>query len=235
MAIKAKKLGSKKGFEKSLKGGGGKYALRVPPEGVVVRFLTEPEEWYEVEYHFDQDRQTSYPCVDGDCIGCEEGLDAKSRWFAVVYNVDDDRVTPFEMPKSVAKMLYKKYDRYNTITDRNYEVTKEGTGLNTEYDVEAMPAEHLRGQSKMEVPDLGDFLQGMYEEAMRQIEDGVETVSASGRSKSRRSKPRRRIELDEDEFDDDPMDDEEVIKKPRKVRTPSRTTSKTMKRRSTRR
>lgn len=238
MAIKAKKLGSKKGFEKSLKGGGNRYALRVPPEGAIVRFLTEPEEWFEVPMHFDEGRQTSYPCSD-DCIGCDEGLEARSRWFAVVYSVDEDRVTPFDMPKSVVKMLYKKYDRYNTITDRNYEITKEGTGLNTEYDVDAMSAEHLRGQSKMEIPDLFDFVTNMYEDAMRQISEGEE-VSAAGRQRTRKSTPRRRVELDEDDFEDDDLDDEEDTaprRRPTKVKAPVRKTTKSAptKRRTTRR
>lgn len=237
MAIKAKKLGSKKGFEKSLKGGGNRYALRVPAEGAIVRFLTEPEEWFEVPMHFDEGRQTSYPCSD-DCIACDEGMEARSRWFAVVYSVDEDRVTPFEMPKSVVKMLYKKYDRYNTITDRNYEITKEGTGLNTEYDVDAMSAEHLRGQSKMEIPDLFDFVTNMYEDAMRQISEGEE-VSAAGRRHTRKSSPRRRVELDEDDFEDDDLDDEDEAprRRPTKVRAPAKKTTKSAptKRRTTRR
>lgn len=233
MPIKAKKLGSKKGIERSLKGGSGKYALRVPAEGVIVRFLTEPEEWYQVELHFDESRKTSYPCIglDDGCIACEEGQEARPRWFSVVYSIDDERVTVFEMPKSVVKMLYKKYERYNTITDRNYEITKEGTGLNTEYEVDAMSAEHLRGQSKMETIDLDDFLQAMHDEAMRQIEGGEETVTSRGRSRTsrtetRRTKSSRRQELDEDDFEDDDLDDEEddtPKRRPTKVRAPRKT------------
>lgn len=244
MPIKMKKLGSKKGIERSLKGGGGRYALRVPEEGVTVRYLTEPEEWYQVEMHFDQDRKTSYPCsgLDDGCIACEEGQEARARWFSVVYNVDDEQVTVFEMPKSVVKALYKKYERYNTITDRNYEITKEGTGLNTSYEVEAFSPEHIRGQDKMEVIDLEAFLTNMQDEAMRQIDGVEETITSRGRRRSaapsRRSQSRRRQELvDEDEIpDDDDFDDEEVQKPVKRSRPKSpMKKSTTTKRRTVRR
>lgn len=244
MPIKAKQLGSKKGIERSLKGGSGKYALRVPAEGVTVRFITEPERWFEAQLHFDERRKTSYPCVgiEDGCIACEEGQEARSRWFANVYSIDEDRVSPFEMPKSVVKLLYKKYDRYNTIMDRNYEITKEGTGLNTEYEVDALAAEHMRGLDEMEGPDLMDFLNTMYDDAMRQITDGEETVSASGRSRgsksSRRTKATRRRDLDdEDDFEDDDLEDEEEEapkRRPNRAKAP-RTVSKPPKRRTVRR
>lgn len=234
MPIKARKLGSKKGIERSLKAGGGKFALRVQPDvGTVVRFITEPEEWFEAYMHFDEARSVSYPCIgkDDGCLACEEGMEARPRWFAGVYSIDEDRVTIFEMPKSVVKALYKKYDRYNTISDRNYEVSKEGAGLNTEYFVESLDAEHLRGQSKMVAPDIEEFLQTMYDDAMRQIAGGEEEVTSRGRGPSRNSrqaKSRRRMELDdEDEFEDDDLDDEDEDEAPRpkkKVKAPVKKT-----------
>ena len=45
------------------------------------------------------------------------------------------------MPKSVAASLLKKYDKYATLLDRDYELSRSGAGLETEYDFISMDNE----------------------------------------------------------------------------------------------
>ena len=158
MAIKAKKLASKKGLKQSLSSDGNKFAQRVPEEGIIVRFLTEPEEWWEVELHYGE--KTSFPCNGDDgCLGCDEGMDKGRKWYASAYVPDDDRIVVFEMGKSVVEEISRKYDRNHTVMDRDFEITKEGTGMRTRYFVDAHDPRHVKGLDKMEPIDMEEFFE----------------------------------------------------------------------------
>ena len=206
MAIKAKKLATKKGIKQSLSGGSNQYAQRVPEDGIVVRFLTEPEEWWEVVLHYGD--KTSFPCNgDAGCLGCDEGFDTGRKWYASAYVPGDDRVVVFEMGKSVVEAILKKYERNHTVTDRDFEVTKEGTGMRTRYDVEALDVRHIKGLDKMEPIEMEEFFEEWLKRAMRE-EGGEEEVTATSRRRTK-SKPSRR-QIDEDDIEDDDDDEEEA-------------------------
>lgn len=206
MAIKAKKLASKKGLKQSLSSGGGKFAQRVPEEGIIVRFLTEPEEWWEVELHYGE--KTSFPCNGDDgCLGCDEGMDTGRKWYANAYVAEDDRVVVFEMGQSVVSEISRKYDRNHTVMDRDFEITKEGTGLRTKYFVDALDPRHVKGLDKMEPIDMEEFFEEWLKRAMRE-EGGEEEVTATTRRRTK-SKPSRRKVMEEDDIEDDEIDDEE--------------------------
>ena len=223
MAIKAKRLGSKKGIKASLSAGGGKFAQRVPEEGIELRFLTEPEEWFSVDIHYgDKD---AFPCDEDECVGCDEGLDSSKKWYANAYWPEEERVVVFEMGRSVVEGVLKKYDRNQTVMDRNFEITKEGTGLQTRYYVEPMDAQRIKGLDDKETIDIGKFLEDWLERVLKE-EGGEEVISSSGRrrtSKSSTSKRRRPIEEDDIEDDDDDDDDDTA---PRGRRAPAKKTTK---------
>lgn len=211
MAIKAKKLASKKGLKQSLSSGGGKFAQRVPEEGIIVRFLTEPEEWWEVELHYGE--KTSFPCNGDDgCLGCDEGMDTGRKWYANAYVAEDDRVVVFEMGQSVVSEISRKYDRNHTVMDRDFEITKEGTGLRTKYFVDALDPRHVKGLDKMEPIDMEEFFEEWLKRAMRE-EGGEEEVTATTRRRTK-SKPSRRKVMEEDDIEDDEIDDEEEDEEP---------------------
>lgn len=224
MAVKAKRLASQKGIKASLSSGGGKFAQRVPEEGIEVRFLTEPEDWYSVEIHFGD--KESFPCsgADDGCLGCEEGFDSSLKWYANAYWPDEDRVVVFEMGKTVFQAILKKYDRNHTVMDRNFEITKEGTGMGTRYDVEALDVQRIKGLDKMDLIDLSQFFEDWLTRAMNEV-GGDAVISTAGRRRSRPSKRRRPAE-DDDFEDDDDIDDEEEEARPRRKPAPKKTTSK---------
>lgn len=207
MAIKAKRLKTKKGLKQSLSGGNSKFAQRVPEEGIVVRFLTEPEEWWEVELHYGD--KTSFPCNGDDgCLGCDEGYDTGRKWYANVFLPDDDRVAVFEMGKSVVEAVSKKYDRNHTVMDRDFEITKEGAGMRTKYDVEALDVRHIKGLDSMTLVEMDTFFEEWLKRAMRE-EAGEEEVSSVGRRRTKASSSRRRAAVEEDDIEDDDDDDDE--------------------------
>lgn len=223
MAIKAKKLGTKKGIKKSLSGGNNKFAQRVPEEGIVIRFLTEPEEWYSVELHFGD--KTSFPCtgIEDGCLGCEEGMDTGKKWYANAYWPDEDRTVVFEMGKTVVEGVSRKYERNHTVMDRDFEITKEGTGMSTRYFVDAMDPQRIKGLDDMERIDMDQFFEDWLKRAMRE-EGGEEVVTAtSRRATTKTSNRRRQIEEDDIEDDDDDDDDEDEVETPR--RRPARKSS----------
>lgn len=237
MAIKAKKLGTEKGIKKSLAGGSSKFATRATEEGIEVRFLTEPEEWFEAAIHYGD--KTSFPCSEGDCLGCEEGMDEGRKHYANVYLVDEDRVAVLEMAKGVAADVVRKYERNNTIMDRNFEITREGTGKQTRYYTEALDKSRMKGVDDLALIDLMSFMEEWLERALKE-EAGEEEVSASGRRHTKKSTKRRRpiedddIEDDDEDMDDDDEDDEDEAPARRK-RPAARSTAtkkRPMKRRS---
>ncbi len=190
MAIRGGKVQSIAGLKASLKKGGGgssQYLTRIPADGsLTVRFLTEPDDgWIEYFEHYDQQRKF-YPCSD-DCAGCAEGERPSARYLANALDVAEGRVVPLVLPKSVATSLEKKYAKYATLIDRDYEISRTGTGLDTEYDVTPEPPTKMN-LTRFDPIDLWDLL-----------ETQLELASGASVSSAR----------DEDDEDDD--DDAEEI------------------------
>lgn len=217
MPIKAKRLASKKGIKASLTSTGGKYAQRVPDEGIELRFLEEPEEWFAVELHYgDKD---AYPCVgiDDGCIGCEEGVNTGKKWYASAYWPEEDRVVVFEMGKTVMEAILKKYERNNTVQDRNFEITKEGTGMQTRYFVESLDAQRIKGQDQMEPIDLekffDDWLTRFHNES-----GAEEVISTKGRRRTASSASKRRRAVAEEDDIEDEEDEEDDVPESKPVR-----------------
>jgi hypothetical protein len=127
----------KKDFERSQ---GGRTWLKGIKEDIVVRFLTEPDEWYAFREHYDPSANF-FPCIgkDNDCPGCKSTnpkVQRTSRRYAAnVLDVANGSVIPLKLPLDLANRLVASYERAgNTITDRDYELHRMGSGLETTYD-----------------------------------------------------------------------------------------------------
>lgn len=226
--LKAGKVGSVKALKASLKKGGGEgYLERVPKEaGMVVRFLTEPEEWIEYQEHYD-DTLKFFPCSD-NCPGCDEGLRASKRYLARALDRQSGKVIPLVLPKTLATNLMKKYDKYSTMVDRDYELSRDGDGMNTEYDaIPEAPARLKIDRYQDEEPvEMLPLLEAALERALNvqspssdDDEDDDEEERPSRRSIGKGSNRRRTID-DDDESDDDDEDDEPRRKAPAKKKRP---------------
>ena len=112
-----------------------------------VRFLEElsDEEWTTYWEHYDQGKKKFYPCPGKDvCPGCKEDLRAQKRYLvnALVVASDNSKVKAgyvnlYKVPASLIDKFMRRADRAGgTITDRDYEIIRTGSGLDTEYDLE---------------------------------------------------------------------------------------------------
>lgn len=213
MAIKGGKVKSIKGLKSDLKkGGGSQYLQRVPADdSITVRFLTEPTEWVNYFEHYDAVRKF-YPCSD-DCPGCDEGDRPSQRYLANVLNVEDTRVVPLVLPKTLAASIIKKYEKYATLLDRDYELAREGSGLDTTYDV-TPEAPTKMNVSRFDLLDLWELLESQLEladKAEADDDDDDDDDKPVSRRKADAASPSRRkaVVVDDDDDDDDDDEDED--------------------------
>lgn len=130
-----RQVGSIKDLKKNLERGKGTFIQYIPKQGGRnVRFLDEPENWLSFREVFDQVKRKSYPAPEEGQPGYPGPDDRVStRYLCNAVDVDTDKVIPIQLPKDLANQLVVRYERYNTITDRDYELFRSGEGLDTVY------------------------------------------------------------------------------------------------------
>lgn len=168
LKIKGGKVKSLKALKSSLKkgGGGAHYMKRVPSDdSITVRFLTEPEDWVEYLEYFSED-DGFFPAVEGMDEAYVADLNSPSkRWLAAAVDTADNSVINLVLPKSLVSNLLKKYEKYKTLMDRDYELSREGSGFDTEYD--AIPESPTKmNLSRFDIPDLMETLEAAVPEAL---------------------------------------------------------------------
>lgn len=208
MGIRGGKVKSVKALKASTKRGGNNGGLkRVPKdEPMIVRFLTEPDEWFEFYEHYDETNKRFVVCAD-DCDYCADDVRTSKRVLAPVLDTAEGKVEPLALPTSLVSRLLNKYDKYSTMTDRDYELIRTGDGLDTEYDVTPEAPTKMR-LSRFEVPDLQEILESL---SGGDDEDEEEDEKPKRRPASRKPDP------DDDEDEDDDDDDDEFLR-PRRGR-----------------
>jgi len=207
--IKGGAVKSMAGLKASLKkGGGSQYLSRVPADAsITVRFLTEPEDWYGYYEHYDPVRKF-YPCSD-DCPGCTEGERPSGRYLSNALDVAEGKVIPLVLPKSMVSSLVKKHEKYGTMLDRDYELSRSGNGLDTEYDVtpEAPTKMNLTRYDLIDLEELLESQLEMAESAKDSSDDDDDDDDTPAPRRNAGPSPRKSIAADDDDDDDDADDD----------------------------
>lgn len=215
----------KKELEKS-GGTGNAWIKNVPADGIRVRFLTEPEEWYAYKEHYDRSAHY-FPCIgkSNGCPGCNAHSDEQQRksrrWLANAVDVENDRVIPLKLPYTLVQRLIVRFERHGeTIRDRDYSLYKVGQGLDTDYDVSEESKEDFPF-SKYTLLDLEQVLIDRYEEAFG--EEDFEEESSDDALPVTKKRERNKGEVvttnnetlpwDEDEDDDEDYLTEDDLKK----------------------
>lgn len=230
LKLKGGEVSSIKKLKASLKksSGGSQYMTRVPENGsLTVRFLTEPDgidgqnAWVETWMHYDENREPrNFPCVE-DCEYEADGGDKPRKcYLANVLDVDEGKVVPLQMPITLANVVLKKYEKFKTLLDRDYELTREGTGFDTEYDATPETPRKMK-LDRYNLIDLNEMLLNMLNGESTDEDDDDDDEDEKPRKKSSKGglskkKPIKRKARDEDE-DDDEEDDEED-EKPRRLK-----------------
>lgn len=207
----AGKLGTVSNIEKSLKGAGGargELIALVPSKGVLnVRFLQEPTEFYNYYEYYDPEAKMSYPVVEGEEL--PEDVRVSKRYMGNALLLDDKKVRAVIMPSSLFEMIFTRFQKYGTILDRDYELSKTGSGLDTKYLLDFEPASKLPGMAKWQekMLDLDVVLNSMLDDEDDDDEDDEDDEPQKPRSTKKSTK--RRIEEDEDDDEDDEDDEDE--------------------------
>jgi len=169
MKLATKQFTSVKEVKESLKkGGGGKgWIKNIPADGLTVRFLGEPETWFG---YFE------YWTGEGFCPMAEveilpDGAKASFRYLVSAVDTDTDQVVALKLPKTAANSLMLKYEKYGTVIDRDYELDKHGSGLDTTYEVTPC-APSDRALEKYEAIELEEVLVDARRQALGEEEDG---------------------------------------------------------------
>lgn len=191
--VASQTFGSLADLKKSVKkkGGGasGKIGF-IPEDPITVRFLSEPETWVGYHEHYNgpnADPRYS-PCVkDSSPGGCDyepyQGNKPAFRYLANALIVDDNKVRALKMPKSLVEQLLTFAAKYGTILDRDYELSRSGSGMDTTYS--AVPEDKSPIKMARFRKDMSDLEQ--------LLEDWADEQDAS-----------------DDEDDEDETDDEDV-------------------------
>lgn len=217
-SIRGGKVKSIRSLKAGLKRSEGGFLDRIPAEGgLLVRFLTEPDEWVEFFEHYDEERKF-YPCTD-DCPGCAEGDRPSKRYLVAALDRNENKVLALVLPKTTAASVVKKYDKFGTLLDRDYDLSREGSGRETTYDVTPEAPSVIKNLGKYEAPDLLSKLEAQLPGGSDDEDEEEEDEKPTRRSRGTAA-PRRRSTIEDD--DDDEDDDDRparggAVRRPAKV------------------
>jgi hypothetical protein len=160
MKLAAKPMGSIAAVKASLTAKGNAdngeiWIKNIPADGLNVRFLSEPDGWFGYSEYFDPAAKLFIPMVEGEIL--PNGTKPSFRYLVNAVDLVNDRVIPLKLPKQAASSLFNRYDKYQTLLDRPYELMRYGEGLNTTYEV-VPEAPSPFNAAKYELHDLGEIL-----------------------------------------------------------------------------
>jgi len=211
----AKRFGSVKAAKSALKGNRANGALRrlKPDETLKVRFLEEPDDWFEAHYHW-LGGNFLWCSQDKSCAGCKAGDRPKTIVLAnaVIFNSEDDReqnkVVVMQMAPTLANTLLKFHEKRKTITDRDYDLTREGSGVNdTVYSAD--PDDPRPRKMSRFANDLHDIEAIIASEIGGGDGEEDEEDDEPRSTKKPAKKSSRRSDEEDDEYEDEEEDEDE--------------------------
>ena len=211
--LKGGVVGTRKALKKSATASTGQWIKTIPEEGIIVRFLQEPEEWISYMRYYDEGLENYIPLLDGE--DAPKGARVQQRYATNALDTDADRVIVIDIPKSLLKTVLKLLDKYDTLVDRDYELSRTGTGLDTDYDI--LPEDKIkRNVSKYELSDVEEFILNIRDANLNPTDDDEDEESEEetprrGRARADAKKASRRaaIDEDEDEYEEDEEEEED--------------------------
>lgn len=131
------------------------------------RILQEPNEWIHYAEHFNPGG-FAFPCNgEPDCPGCTSNVEKmKGTSPQVAFNVQEGEYTNvYKIPRRLADKFMLRFDRLNTLTDRDYTITKYKNSSNkTDYEVEGESPKPFDFKS-VELRDIESLLQQAWDDS----------------------------------------------------------------------
>lgn len=150
---KSKKERVNKLKERAERSRGGPIRRLDEEETAEVRFLfpmtEESGAWVALDSYYSKKENRFYYFEDADEIPNKHKKNIREAFFTIAYDVNTGEVEMWELRKTLSKKLSKFDTAYKGITDRNYQLSRTGSGMNsTEYD--AVPMDPKPLNKKME-------------------------------------------------------------------------------------
>jgi hypothetical protein len=231
MKFKAGKAKSTKKIKENSKKGAnyGNMLWVAADTSKTVRMLVEPKDWEEYQFvvveKTDDGKNLGFkgklPLFDGveDTVPEAGRMNGRVAYAIPVVVIEDgkpqDRVMYWEPGKKMLNELLTIFEKRKTLTDRDVEIIREGSGRDTTY---TLYWDDPKKRSKVlamlsDAPDFADELVTMVNDFMGLYDadgDGEddEDERPSKKSKSKKSKAAKKRQMEDDEDDDEDDDDD---------------------------
>lgn len=209
--------------EEASRGGGGDFIRYLKEGSTTIRILQEPDEWLYYWEHFSPSG-FSFPCLSEDrdnCPGCSsdnEKMKKASR--KIAFNVlvsfnGTEYINAFKIGPMVSEKLENRYKRFDTITDRDYTITKYKTSNDRwDFDVEGGTPTPV-DLHKDEWKDIEALLAQSYEDAWgdpQKAEANTKAADAAAKEPAVASPPSGRMKIDPAQSEEPPFESEKAYK-----------------------
>lgn len=192
----------------------GKFLYFKEGDKVRVRFLTDMEDGLEVVFHDSYALGVNVPCQEAfgrECKYCEDqDLRTRSQYVWSVYDYEAKEVKLLMAPVnqcSPVPQIAAVYESYGTLTDRDYEIKRQGKGQNTTYTV--LPLEKKVFRNKKVKPlseqSILKIIDKAYPDEETDYTDDEEETKPKTKGKSNtksNTKPPKKVEEPEEVEDD---------------------------------
>ena len=190
----------------------GKFIFFREGQKTRLRFLTDMDDGMEVTFHDSFERSVNVPCQDLFGRGCpyceEDGLRTRSQYIWSVYDYEAKEVKLFMFPVnncSPVPGLMAMFEKYGTLTDRDYIISVSGKQTNKTFSVVPMDKVKFRNEKAKPYSEKAilKMLDGAFPCDESDEDDDKEEVTSKKRApKSTGKKSSRKPEPEEDEDDD---------------------------------
>lgn len=182
-----------------------------------VRFLSDFEDGLEVKFHDSYALGVNVPCQEEfgrDCEYCEEeDLRTRNMYFWSVYDYEAEEVKLIMFAVNNCTpvgALASLYESYGTLLDRDYEITKRGSGQSTQYSVVPLKERKFRNTKVKALSDEA-ILKIIDKAYPADNSEDVEEDEPKRRTKANKTKGKKddfKKKMNEPEDDTEEWDDE---------------------------
>lgn len=134
-----------------------------------IRFLQPTKDWVTYREHFAQEIKMFMPCSEEpDCPCCESEYEKtrnRSRKYAVNTLDETGRHGVHKVGSRMRRVLKGREERLTSITDRDYVISRSGSGMDTVYDID--PGEKYEIEDLPDLHDIGELINEAYERALQ--------------------------------------------------------------------